>query len=159
MSVEYYNGNIFNAPIDILIHQANCFHVMGAGIASDIKNKYPEAYEADLETGKGEKTKLGMASFCDLGSESAIKRIYNLYAQYKYGSKEKHTNYEYYWQGLTYIKNHIITTIDTWEGIVVGVPFYMGCNRGGGSWPICEAIIKDVFDNDEEIKVLICKKD
>ena len=48
---------------DLIIHGCNCFCTMGAGIAKTIKQKFPEAYEADLKTEKGDKAKLGTISW------------------------------------------------------------------------------------------------
>ena len=42
---------------DIVIHGCNCFCSMGAGIAKTIRDNFPEAYQADLKTGMGDKKK------------------------------------------------------------------------------------------------------
>jgi len=44
---------------DVIIHGCNCFCTMGAGIAKLIRDNFPEAYQADLETVVGNKEKLG----------------------------------------------------------------------------------------------------
>ena len=36
---------------------------MGKGIAKTIKTRFPEAYQADLKTNKGDREKLGTISF------------------------------------------------------------------------------------------------
>ena len=45
---------------DVIIHGCNNFVNMGAGIAKTIKQHFPEAYRADLDTTKGDKNKLTM---------------------------------------------------------------------------------------------------
>ncbi len=156
MSVEYYNGDIFEAPIDILIHQANCQNTMGSGIAKDIRARFPEVYEADCKTIKGDRNKLGTASFCCIRRpDTRIKVVYNMYGQYYYGRDRRYTDYEAYYNGLEYIKDYIMRSGK--EKMTVGIPYKMGCNLAGGDWNICETMIRSVFNND--IKVLICKKD
>lgn len=46
---------------DVIIHGCNCFHTMGAGIARQIRLKWPGVFEADLQTKKGPE-KLGTYS-------------------------------------------------------------------------------------------------
>ena len=46
-----------NGEFDVIIHGCNCFCTMGAGIAKTIKDIFPEAYKADLNTKKGDRSK------------------------------------------------------------------------------------------------------
>jgi hypothetical protein len=39
---------------------------------------------------------------------------------------------------------------------VIGIPYKMGCDRGGGDWEIVFEIIKIVFGN-SPFEILICK--
>lgn len=57
----YVKGNLIEAlksgSVQAIAHQANCFNTMGSGVALAIKNAFPEAYEADCKTVKGDKKK------------------------------------------------------------------------------------------------------
>jgi O-acetyl-ADP-ribose deacetylase (regulator of RNase III) len=44
---------------DIILHGCNCFNVMGAGIAAQIAQQFPDAQMADNETLRGDPGKLG----------------------------------------------------------------------------------------------------
>jgi O-acetyl-ADP-ribose deacetylase (regulator of RNase III) len=44
---------------DIILHGCNCFTVMGAGIAAQIAQQFPDAQMADNETLRGDAGKLG----------------------------------------------------------------------------------------------------
>jgi len=66
---------------DYLVHGCNCFCTMGAGLAKTIKDKFPEAYEADLKTKPGDVLKLGNYTHC----ETPYGVIINLYTQFNYG--------------------------------------------------------------------------
>ena len=68
-----------NREINVLIHPCNCFHDMESGVAKQLKDNYPEVYEADLKTIKGDKDKLGRFSFADVARHL---RIINAYTQY-----------------------------------------------------------------------------
>ena len=70
---------------DIIVHGCNCFHTMGAGIAGQINDKYPEAFEADKDDTKyGDVTKLGTYSYAYIGSliSGHLVQVVNMYTQY-----------------------------------------------------------------------------
>jgi O-acetyl-ADP-ribose deacetylase (regulator of RNase III) len=48
-----------NNEFDIIIHGCNCFNMMGAGIAAQISQQFPDAQMADNETLRGDPGKLG----------------------------------------------------------------------------------------------------
>mmetsp|Transcript_48489 Transcript_48489/g.117305 ORF Transcript_48489/g.117305 Transcript_48489/m.117305 type:complete len:196 (+) Transcript_48489:130-717(+) len=48
-----------NGEFDVIVHGCNCFCQMGAGIARSIRHKFPQAYIEDIQTIKGDKSKLG----------------------------------------------------------------------------------------------------
>lgn len=85
--IEHYAGDIFTAPIQVLIHSANCFHTMGAGIAKDIRLKYPRAYASDCMTKKGDRSnKLGQFSLSAPADDQPFY-ILNCYTQYFFWPK------------------------------------------------------------------------
>ena len=138
--------------LDGFIHQANCFHTMGGGIALRIKQKYPELYKADLEHGKrGDINRLGKFSTVKCHDD---KQGYNLYSQYDFGYGKKNTNYEALYNGLILIKEHATNN----NILKLGLPKNMGCRLGGGHWKIVNAIIEDIFEEWEN-ELLICNYD
>lgn len=66
---------------DVIVHGCNCMHTMGAGIAKQVRNAFPVAYEADLATPKGDLAKLGTISVANAGGLTII----NAYTQFRYG--------------------------------------------------------------------------
>lgn len=75
---------------DVIVHGCNCFNSMGNGIAKSIKLSFPEAFEVDCQTLKGDKNKLGTFTHVtaqnDLGGELIVV---NAYTQYQFwGLKE-----------------------------------------------------------------------
>ena len=141
--------NIFDCDAHGIIHQANCQNTMQSGIARQIREKYPEAYEADCKTVAGDIKKLGTFSWVKTHDD---KYVYNCYSQFRYGKEQRHTNYEAIYTGLSSIKDHASSI----ELTSLSLPYNMGCALGGGSWNIVRAIIQDVF-YDSDINLFICK--
>jgi O-acetyl-ADP-ribose deacetylase (regulator of RNase III) len=152
--IHEINANLLEEPLDGIIHQANCMHIMGGGIALRIRNKWPEAYEADLKTPKSDPKKLGTFSVAILPSNF---HIFNMYSQFGIGFKRE-TNYTAVVEGLEKIRDFAIE-----NGLTkLGLPKYMGCRLGGGHWPVVRAIIEEVFEASPEgdkLDLVICNYD
>jgi O-acetyl-ADP-ribose deacetylase (regulator of RNase III) len=145
--IHEVDANLLTYPLDGIIHQANCHHTMGGGIAARIRAKFPEAYEADCKTPCGDKAKLGTFSVAVLPSNF---HIYNMYSQFFIGSG-KMTTYDAMDDGLRLIEKHALN-----NGLQrLGLPKNMGCVLGGGRWTIVRAIIEDVFA-DSSLDLFIC---
>ena len=142
------DANLLEHPLDGIIHQANCMHIMGGGIALRIRNKWPEAYEADLKTPRSDPKKLGTFSVAVLPSNF---HIYNMYSQFGIGYRRE-TNYTAVVEGLEAIREHAIN-----NGLKkLGLPKNMGCVLGGGRWPVVRAIVDEVFAECVDIDITIC---
>lgn len=80
---------------DVIVHGCNCFHAMGGGIAAKIASLYPEAEEADNQTVKGSREKLGNFSHAYIerpGKHSFT--IVNAYTQYRWSGFQDVFEYE-----------------------------------------------------------------
>lgn len=152
-SIIEVDANLLEYDLQGFIHQCNCFHTMGGGIALRIREKYPELYQADLKHGRrGDRIRLGTYSTCKLHDG---KQGYNMYGQYQFGMEQRHTNYEAVYNGLQLIARHAVE-----NGILrLGLPKNMGCRLGGGSWNIVRAIIDEIFDVDSGLTLYICNYD
>ncbi len=141
------NTNLLEYPLDGIMHSCNCFHIMGGGIALRIKQKFPEAYAADLTTVKGDKDKMGTFSLAVLPSNF---HIYNMYGQFSIG-QYRNTSYDAFDDGLKRIELHARE-----NGLkTLGLPANMGCVLGGGDWRVVRAIVETVFV-DSPIELFIC---
>lgn len=149
--VTEIDKNIFEFDWDVLIHQANCFHVMGTGIALLVKTKYPIAYEADLATGKGDPNKFGSYSTAVLSDDTMIV---NMYSQFRYGRNEKHTSYD---KMCLAFEKLIIELKDIGVPLTIAIPYRLGCNNAGGSWPIVRSIVDHYFSEEGNLHLYICK--
>ncbi len=138
----------YQGKFDIIVHGCNCFNTMGSGIAKEIKQRCPEAYEADCKTVRGDKSKLGTyssAAFETNNSEEFFVVI-NMYTQYRYGKDKVHVDYEAIREGFRSLGEEIREWgEDGWS--TVAYP-KIGCGLAGGDWSIVSKII------DEELKGL-----
>lgn len=135
-------GDLLNCESNHIAHVANCQCVFGAGIARQIREQYPEAYEADLETKKGDRNKLGTFSSANILDEN--KFIYNLYGQYGYGGGSVNLDYLALEKSLWSLRDHL-------EGkqcndIILGFPLLMGCGLAGGDFKIVQPMVEKMFE-------------
>src|SRR4051812_31470490 len=99
--------DIFDADIEGVIHQANCHCTMGSGIAKTIREKFPEAYETDCRTKKGDLSKMGKASIAWTKTHPKIRVIFNLYGQGDFGTDKRYTSYDALENGFSAIKRYL----------------------------------------------------
>ena len=69
---------------DVIVHGCNCFCTMGAGIAKGIRAAFPAAYDADLATTPGDRSKLGTCTFAQVESSGSPLVVVNAYTQFDY---------------------------------------------------------------------------
>jgi O-acetyl-ADP-ribose deacetylase (regulator of RNase III) len=130
---------------NVIVHQANLYHTFGGGIAYVIRQKFPEAFEADKKTPHGDESKLGSYSVANIidSKGTAIRVVVNLYSQAGIGGQDRNTRYDHMVNGLTKLRDKLEASKKT--KYVLGIPFQLGCGLANGSWTIVRAIIEDIF--------------
>ncbi len=149
--LEHIDGDIFKVRgIQVIGHQANTQNTFGSGIARTIREKFPEAYEADCQAAKEGVNKLGNISMAEIKRrvDSDIQFIFNLYGQ-NLGTDynklyDRKTDYEALFTALQKMNN--LCSRDAGH-LTVAFPWKMGADRGGGHWEIVERLIEVSFDN------------
>lgn len=158
--IEERNGDLLvQRDLCAIVHQANCFHTMGSGIAMALSVKWPQVYQADLATKHGDRAKMGTFSMAMV--EHGLMRVYNLYSQFRYGRTATHTEYDMMAKGLRAI-NEDLDTPHYYEGVFkIGIPYRMGCGSAGGNWDYVMHVLEDIYDSGDDIdghyKLVICK--
>ena len=118
---------------DVIVHGCNCFCSFGAGIAKSIKQNFPQAYKADLQTTKGDRKKLGS---CTGAFIPLLKlTVVNAYIQYRYGRDKRHADYDAIRKCMRYIAEH-------YAGLRIGLP-KIGAGLAGGDWEKIKSIIAE----------------
>jgi O-acetyl-ADP-ribose deacetylase (regulator of RNase III) len=151
--MEHMVGNLIDLAeegrFDLIVHGCNCFCKMGAGIAKEIKSRYPQAYEQDRLTKYGDKNKMGGFSWAKVVSNRATvhpwnrphgKRNYfhkfliiNAYTQYSYGGGKVNCDYHA-------IKSVFRAIKSAYPRHRIGYPL-IGAGLGGGDWSRISKII------------------
>lgn len=145
----HVNGDLLTAPFQFIAHQVNCRGVMGAGIALQIKNKYPEVYNAykvfcDINTAK---PPLGK-SLCVWTKDNHC--IINVFGQLGYGRAQQQTDYEALYSGFAMAAEEIRNTFldgNPRYQILIAIPYGIGCGLAGGDWEKVEEILKLIEKN------------
>ena len=145
--------------LDVICHQVNCQGVMGSGIAKQIRDTYPNVYEAYREKcqdlvirGTGH-LMLGDIQYVPLYEDfmKDIKhpQVCNFFSQNSYGyDGKRYTSYDAFWVCL----NRLAETLP--KGSTIGFPYKIGCDRGGANWNVIEAMIKEVLGEDYVVYIV-----
>lgn len=144
--IKYIDGDLIKDAklFDVIAHCCNCFCTMGAGIAPQIKAEFPEAYEVDCQTIKGDRDKLGTITY----TESTTPIVVNLYGQYDYTGRrsgQMDLDYDALRSALKEMKKEF-------SGLLFGLP-KIGAGLAGGDWDVIEAIIEEELAGERVVVV------
>lgn len=153
--IEVRNGDILESGADIIVHQVNCMGAFGAGVAGQIRKKWPDVYEEYKKACDNHYdwpvALLGSAQFV---SASPFTIVANCFGQLTYGRKnERYTDYMALSESLQTVRDYATPDCQT-----IAIPYGIGCGLGGGNWNIVERIIEKTFE-DYKGKVVIYKYD
>ena len=149
--VVYKTGDILSQEntTTVIGHQVNCMGAFGAGLAKQIRSKYPNAY-GDYATVCGMVQRDKLLGQCILSlakgpyaGHPQARYVAHLFGQYRYGRGECFTDYTALRAALTSLHG----TAKKF-GYSVSLPFGIGCGLAGGDWNIVSAIIQEVFTDD-----------
>ena len=129
------DGDILAVNRGIIVHQVNCQRVMGAGLALQIRKKYPRHYEDYTSR----IPHLGGLVITQVNSELYVIGVYG---QERYGKSGRQTDYAALEKGLKAVE-----TIAAEKRLPVYVPYGIGCGLAGGSWAVVKQIIADVISD------------
>jgi O-acetyl-ADP-ribose deacetylase (regulator of RNase III) len=155
--IKIIDGNILNATEDIICHQVNCKGVMGAGLAKQIRNKYPYVYEeyvklikwATEEYKRGHSKTDSLLSSCQFVDTPDDKVVANIFGQEGYGRGRIQTDYVALSKGLQSIRESIIDSNSPLFNKSVALPYGIGCGLAGGDWNIIRRMIEEIFNDCE----------
>lgn len=137
--VEFRIGDILDSDCYLICHQVNCQGVMGAGLARQVRAKYPEVYSQYTKYCYG-KYRPGLLGTVQAVKVSPDQYVCNLFGQCNYGTDKRYTDYDAVRKALRTIAHYF-------PNRTVAIPYKMGCNLGGGDWPTVLSIIEDELKN------------
>lgn len=142
--IEYYNGDLLESGCDIICHQVNEYGYMGAGLALQIKEKFPRMYGHYQELCLLTKDKMalyGQVFFREYFDENCKEQmIANCFSQVK-----GKTDYE-----LVKVVAKRVYCVAFDKGFkTIGIPYKYGCGLAKGDWSKVEKIFKDEFEESD----------
>jgi len=137
--IKEIKGDLLAADVKIRCHQVNCKGVMGAGIAKQVKEQYPEAFKQYKELcDQFGSSLLGHTQFVVCHDGTIIA---NMFAQDDYRGAGPKTNMEALDECLSQVATF------AWRvGASVGFPKLLGCGLAGGNWDEVCKLIANYFD-------------
>ncbi|QDP59483.1 MAG: hypothetical protein GOVbin4162_57 [Prokaryotic dsDNA virus sp.] len=156
--MKIIQGNLIdaflNGDVDYMFHCCNCQNNFGSGIAKEVRERIPEAYEADTVWDKALKgDTLGTFSFAPLYLRSGV---FNLYGQEYYGiygewfkQNGRQLHYGAYVSALTAALDRILLERGSASYVTLGFPYKIGSDRAGGVWEEVRMITESIVESYE----------
>ncbi len=158
MTLEFVNGDILNTNANIIVQSVNHRGVMGAGLAKQIKNKYPEIVHGYVHMCKThsfrEIMRNGLVYFYTILDEDGkkIRQVASVFGQEYYGTDRRHTNYLSLMNGIIWVFEYAES-----QGYSVAIPSGIGCGLGGGDWQTVLMMLNDNLRYYPSLKVYVYK--
>lgn len=154
MEIVYKKGNLLDAQTNVIAHQVNCQGVMGSGVAKQIRDKWPRAYDNyvlycyDYITCTHE-----LLGECQLVQINDNQYVANLFGQNYYGRDGKrYTSYDGIYDALASLVVQMMSA-----GMKsLALPYNMSSCLGGADWNVVLTMIESVF-KDTDITIEIWK--
>lgn len=147
--LHYKEGDLLKSDCTTILHQANCFSIMGGGIAKSIAEIYPEALEVDKNSSYNPHDKFG--KFTGVTLDSGVT-IVNLYGQHNLGRRETEFKTKDRVKMLRKALDSFLYSAKS--GLApnvnlekVGVPYGIGCGLAGGDWNVVKNILQSESEN------------
>ena len=148
--VRIVDGDLFAArDVDIIAHQVNCQGVMGSGVALQVRKLFPDVFDgykslcaiADKAL-TGKKFLLGHTQFIEAPHQDRHVWIANMFAQFNFGyDGAQYTDYAAFRSCLRSLRNLALTCTACGQARI-GMPFKIGCDRGGADWETVYSMIE-----------------
>lgn len=139
--IHVINGDLLESDCTVIGHQCNCFSRMDRGIAKQIKEKYPKAYQADVDYILPPYRRLGQYSYTHYPEKPLL--IFNLYGQLYYDENQQ-TDYEALHFALDGM-NEFLKINSSIFPIKIGFPYGMGAGLVGRDWNKIYEMIDKIF--------------
>ena len=144
--MEYFNGSIFECKdmynVDYIVNTVNCMGIMGAGLALEIKLRYPNSYLDYLSKCSNNLIKIGNI---DIFKEDKILNFPTKF-NWKFPSK------------LEWIELGLISFVDNYKRLNISSIAFpkLGAGSGNLNWDDVDKLINRYFANLKDIAIYIC---
>ena len=149
-SMDIIEGDALLVEADVLVHQVNCRGVMGAGIAKQIRDRYPDVYEKYRKLCQryqgNPRSLLGVCQHVDVGD----KTICNAFSQDGLSGHGCKTDYDAFAECMWKIASEH-------HGKTIAMPYKIACGLAGGDWDTIKQIIEEELVDRGHCTVILCK--
>ena len=149
--IRIVKGDLLDAKEDVIAHQVNCRGVMGAGVAKQIREKWPYVYHRYRECCYAHaidpKALLGYCQFVHLDGKTANRNLIvsNLFGQVEYGRGKSFTDEEGFRRALNSMSFMLKNRSHNFKEplATIAMPYKIGCGLAGGNWDNIYKIIEE----------------
>ena len=135
-NLTFKQGNIFGSSAQVFVNPVNTVGVMGAGLAKQFKNMYPEYFKDYVKYCEKEIATIGTISMFPSYVEQPAT-IANFFTK---GDWRLQSQYSYIQSGL----EHLVRLCNDLEIESVAIPA-VGCGLGGLFWPKVKAMMEMIL--------------
>ncbi|AOZ63809.1 phosphatase [Rhodococcus phage Weasels2] len=138
--IREFKGNIFESRARIIAHGCNCVGLMGAGLAAQMSQRFPEMYKAYQKLCDDKEFNPGSCFLWSVEWDSELDHFYyiaNLGTQFYPGRNAK----------MEYIKDSVAELLFQAHGLFidrVAIP-RLGCGIGGLAWDDVLLMLEEEF--------------
>lgn len=130
-------GDLLDVCKGAIVHQVNLQGVMGAGLADQIRGKYPKVFTEYKLAIQQKQLRLGDAQFVQVGEQLWVC---NAVGQNNYGRQKGKCYTDYL------ALANAFSQVNAWQkrtGLPVYLPYRIGAGLAGGDWSTIERLITD----------------
>ena len=131
--VTYHEGDLLNSGCQMICHQVNEFGYMGAGIAKQIRAKYPDCYNEYKDYCKSDPKPYGNVCWY-IGDDIIIANCFSQVC----GLTEM--------MFLESAVKKIIEFCKLKNIRLIGIPYKYGCGHAVGEWALVSQLFKNYFE-------------
>ena len=140
--IKYIKGDIFTSDAEVLVNPVNTVGIMGAGLASAFRVRFPENYELYREACKRGEVVIGKMFMTKVNSP-----IINFPTKEHWKNSSK---LEYIYSGLTDLRRVIVEE----RFFSIAIPA-LGCGLGGLDWLDVKNAIQDELKDMENVAISV----
>jgi len=146
----FLNTSILDIEKGIICHQVNCKGAMGAGLALQIRKKWPNVYKQYKHFVDTNQYKLGKLQLIYVKEDLIVA---NIFGQDRYGRTGRYTDYNALRNALNQLAEWLDTNLAlTGKKTPIYFPVSMGCTLAGGDWYLVKSMIKNIIPSANFVK-------
>ena len=138
------NGDILSVENSIICQQVNCLGIAGAGLALQIKKKYPNVfieYEKLCKSVNYKDSEDELLGTLQIVKCSDSNYVANMFGQREIGYTAIYTRYDAFTESLNKLMMEVTMRNSEYRDMTVAMPYGIACGLGGGNWNMVYHII------------------